>query len=379
MRKFFRILISLILVIMIIGEIGYYTSKLIYEKTRPGDWDSVTTVGEIVRVKSAWSDYEPWAGWCIYVRPVGSGNNQELLLFTVNAETDTESPFSMNLEDMPELAVGEIVEIAHTYKMLTASDRHPDDNRSVYVRGYQTYSIKRANGTFNERQRILRLADVDWGRIRDSRPLGELVTVDHVSKISYPANGYIVYAHGYRGAGAVLQCYWVGLGASVSREMREALESGETGYKIIVAAHYQYMFENLEAKICDYMELESKGDTSRLPEQYTELHDNYRVIHFNRYNGGSSTRYDRDDFGYSDIYYYIKIEHGKLKVTYWQSMVGTNLMCSASEEEVAKSGSVDPGSSTFIYISIKCTDAPVTGVLIISFVPLDEIDYDFEE
>ena len=140
------------------------------------------------------------------------------------------------------------------------------------------------------------------------------------------------------------------------------------------------MFENLEAKICDYIELESKGDTSRLPEQYTELYDNYRVIHFNRYNGGSSTRYDRDDFGYADIYYYIKIDEGALKVAYgpWPES-GTYLMCAASADEGAKSGSVNPRSPIDIFIDISCTDAPVTGVLIISYVPLDEINYDFEE
>lgn len=387
MKKVFRILVSIFLVVVLLLEVGHYT----FLALQPDDMDVVTTTAEIVFSNVAWEQPEEWGSYWIYVRPVGKGNNEELLLFTVGTFTETESPFSTDPTKMPELAVGQIVEITHTYKMLSSSDREYGDERGYYVHGYEALSIKRTTVPYNGRQTILRKTE-GWrlNFLEHNSKVGDVVTVYYVAKITYPMSGYIIYGDNNRFPESPIRlfdCYFVRSEMFMSRDMREKLESREVGYNVVIADCWYptpSAFENLDANIVNYIELEEKATSSTRPSKMTPKRgENYCIYTFyNYHNGGSNSLENFADNPTSKLYYYVKLDSGSLKLSYdsvpeWYRYS----ICEISAEDGAKEGSIV--SAIFAsdwYLDVKTVGSqPVYGTLILSYVPLDEIDYDFEK
>ena len=376
MMRILRMIVSVILVLIIVIEVGVYT----YKAFEPDPLTAVTTVGEVVYVTTCWVGVEGWEGYRVYIRPLGKGNNEELILFNINSATVTESPFTMDIEKMPELAVGAKVELTHTYKMIRYNERDPDDDRSTYIRGYETYAIRRTEENFTKEQSLLKREDGYWFVKDFGYSDGEVLTVLYVAKVKSPMQGYIVYCIDESQKNMHIQAFWIDLGTSMSKKMEKKLESRETGYKVVLSRYmHDYAFDNLDAQVCKYISTLDEVDRTKLPEEMVKFGENYRIYTFNYYNGSQSSRIEIEDYDLSEIYYYVKIESGEIRVAYDTiATLGRNLICSADADDGAMKGSVRNYLTTDIFLDIDCVSGPVCGTLIISFVPLDEVDYDFE-
>ena len=387
MKRFFRIVVCIVLVLLLFWEIGHYT----FLALQPDDMDVVTTTAEIVHASVAWQ-IEEWASYWVYVRPLGKGNNEELLLFTVGTFTETESPLTLEIEKMPELAAGQAVEITHTHKMLRSVDRQYGDEKALYVRGYEALSIKRTTEPYSDRQTVLQETEgwrLNFLENNDRFPSVSF-TVNYVAKITYPMYGYILYGDDNRfsnsGERTLFDCYFVRGDMFMSRKLRKKLENREVGYDVLISdcwSPVSYAFRNLDAKVCDYIKLEEDALPSTSDFIAPKLGDGYAVYNLSNYNKeGFNRRIDIDEHRASKLYYYIKLDSGSLKIGYDNMPFSfpRYQICEVSADDEAKEGYlVSSVFSASWYLDVERVGSePVNGTLIVSYVPLDEIDYDFD-
>ena len=381
MKKFIRVLVAIVLVAILLYELG----SCAFNMFGPQDDDVVSTVGEVVSVEPHWLGYlndeehQRWACYYIYVRPVGKGNNEELLLFTVNCDTEMESEFGADRSKIPELQVGSVVEVAHTYKMPSYGDMHPDDDRRNYLRGYEALSISIYEGEYKGRQTVLQKnPDFWWGEGFHFAPTiygsHTALVVSHVAKVTYPMAGYLVYGYENHGAFMSERVMWLGVGVFLDGATRQALESGAVGWTLWFNDETGTPFLNLNADQCVYASV-------NVADEFAQ-HEKYKVYDIDEFVGTKKILVRTDRFDGKDFYYYIKLESGEIKAVYSEKSQGSYVdLCEVdAKEEPAKgvfpttfpSGEF-PGE---IYITLESVgDIPASGELVISFIPLEETDY----
>jgi hypothetical protein len=165
----------------------------------------------------------------VYVKPYGRGDNTYWIKMSVNSKAKTESDFSVYIEDMPELTVGNIVEIVY-------NDRFWAGTNVNYCHAIR--SIKRIDTAGLEIQPQFNLIpndDFSYTSLENGTIENDVGTVIHVVRLHEPVNGYLVYMDGTRAhQGGELVCYFIGdVGLSTTaQEILEKLQSREIGYTI---------------------------------------------------------------------------------------------------------------------------------------------------
>ncbi len=381
MKRFIRVLVAIVLVAILLAELG----SCAFNMLRPQDDDVVSTVGEVISVKPHWLEfiddeqYKRTACYYIYVRPVGRGNNEELLLFTANCDTEMVSEFGVDRSKIPELQVGSVVEITHTYKMLGYGDMHPDDDRRNYLRGYEALSISIYEGEYKGLQAVLQKnPDFWWGEGFNFAPTiystHYPLVVSHVAKVAYPMVGYLVYGYQDHGTFKSERVMWLGVGVFLDGATRRALESGAVGWTLWFHDEMGIPFLNVNADQCVYANIDVADEFGK--------YENYKIYDINEFIGTKKILVRTDRFDGKDFYYYIKLESGEVRAVYSEKSRESYVdLCEVDAKEEHAKGAFPttfpsgqfPGE---IYISLEnLGDQPVSGELVISFIPLEETDY----
>ena len=378
--RVFRIAVAILLIVVLFSEI----SSCAIAVFGPQSDDVVATVGEVVSVRSNWfgiannNGYERWACHYVYVRPVGRGNMEELILFTVNCDTDMVSEFGEDRSSIPELQVGAVVEITHPNEVVRSGDRHPDDEKIHYVRGYEALSLKLYEGKYKARQSVLQKnPDFWWGAGMNLFPgyYGSYnpFIVSYVAKVTSPMRGYLVYGYEDHGLFFSEQVIWIGAGVFLNSATRRVLNSGAVGYTLWVNTEHYYPFKNLSAVQC------VRASVSVDDDFYDGLRGGlkYSVYSIDEFIGTKTILVRSIKYEAYNRYYYIKLDTGELKALYKSdSKEEYTEFCSASAVE-PKSGmfsdGVFPGE---VYIALESLgDKAVSGELVISLCPIEETDY----
>lgn len=183
-----------------------------------------TMVGEIVYIKHEKSSVntndpnsEVPLNYYIYVR---IPNCELLELFTVSEATATESDFSNSVENMPELSIGNVVEITYFDERISRG-------------AYQAESIK--TSTLEEQMTLEATYNVDENYRNASTGARDVGTVVYIGKISYPLNGYVIYLDDAYSTAYTLSCYVIDEKTVMPDDMRELLESQSVGYRVSVS------------------------------------------------------------------------------------------------------------------------------------------------
>lgn len=208
---------------------------------------TATLIGEIKHVRCHGVTADPeLQEYYIYVQPYGREDNAHWEYFTVSCKTDTESEYSPNLSEMPELAVGNVVEIEY-YKNR--------GKNSIEKNRYGVAAINSIDNTENiEAQDNIELKlNKKFSYTKPDGGIWEVKgTVLYVAKVEAPLSGYFVYFDGTTPFVSSFQCYWVGINAETGatpNEVFERLEAGEVGYTIeFDVVSNQHPFENYSAE-----------------------------------------------------------------------------------------------------------------------------------
>ena len=367
MKRFIRVLVAIVLVAILLSELG----SCAFNMFGPQDDDVISTVGEVVSVEPQWLGYlndeehQRWACYYIYVRPVGKGNNEELLLFTANCDTEMVSEFGADRSKIPELQVGAVVEITHEYKMERYNNRHPDDVKRHYVKGYEALSLNLYEGEFQRRQRVLQKNEdypfftvLGTSRYEEDTPG---INVSYSAKITYPMPGYIVYT------GEDYTPYWISITQRMDSATRRALESGAVEYPLWVYTTRDVPFDNLNAYPCVFVSASHKDEFD------TQAYKGYYLDEF----AGEKRILVRSDSRIGEnLYYYVKLYSGEVKVSYSDDYEGEFAsLCSVTAEGGVVGNMVENYSfSGETYISFESVgDIPAKGEIIVSFTPLEKL------
>ena len=202
-----------------------------------------TVVGEVEFVCSGF-DYH-----IVYVRPIDQEDHGIWIPLKVSGETQTISEFSIDLKEMPELAVGTAVEVKYSIKAPREKD--------ALLSEYEAVSVKVFDNSFVvENQYVpFKLTDgyeYSWSANTGTRDKG---TVVHIAKLDAPISGYIIYLTG-RFVNDSIKMYWLDEealgrdgGISIPAELQEKIEARQTGYEVAIHGLKSYPFEgfNMES------------------------------------------------------------------------------------------------------------------------------------
>lgn len=189
-----------------------------------------TMIGEIMHV-----DYDitnendlQYHYYYIFVRPYGQVNSHWIKM-SVNSNAKTQSAFSVNLEDMPELAVGNVVEIVYNDRFWAGTNvNYCHAIRSI--KSIDTVDLETQPASDLIPNNDFSYTSLEYGTIDD-----DIGTVIHVVKLDRPVGGYLVYMDGTRTHQCnQLICYFIGdIGLlTTAQEVLEKLESQDIGYTI---------------------------------------------------------------------------------------------------------------------------------------------------
>lgn len=159
------------------------------------------------------------------VLPYGQDENARWEYF--NVRIITEAVYSADatyLDVMPELAIGNIVEVE--YKTTTSNS---------FLRNLVSVKLVDASSEIPKQDNIALKLNRDFSYINPNGGLTEREgVVLRVVKVEAPLSGYLVYFDGTTPYDSGLRCHWVGnveIGAT-SAEVFEKLEAGDVGYTI---------------------------------------------------------------------------------------------------------------------------------------------------
>ena len=203
----------------------------------------MTIVGEIKYVKTC-NEH------CLYIKPIDQSDDGIWIPIIVSRETQTKSSFSTNLSDMPELAVGTIVEVIYNASLPKAND--------AYVHKFNAKSLKVVDDAYTAEKQSLPFKLTNGYEYTMHKTVGkrDFGMVLHVARITEPANGYIIYLEDNRmDNNQVLTMYWLDEDAlyrtdseriSITDELRDRITSGETGYVIAICGLEHYPFDSID-------------------------------------------------------------------------------------------------------------------------------------
>lgn len=210
----------------------------------------LTVVGEVVYVKYNEANMnagnQDYVVYYVYLKPLGNHTNDDLVLFSVYNQTQMESSFSLNLDNIPELAVGSVVEIVYN----TEAAESPV---SLLIHGYEAHSIKRTDNVNNIKNPDFTPKLTEGYEFTKNASLGkqDYGTVVYVAEIKAPIEGYIIYLDdtGYSN-NEILTSYWVEKEALkngsifADDEVISLIETRAIGYQIEIFSLQLYPFED---------------------------------------------------------------------------------------------------------------------------------------
>lgn len=203
----------------------------------------MTIVGEIKYVKTR-NEH------CLYIKPIDQSDDGIWVPIVVSKETQTKSSFSTNLSDMPELAVGTIVEVIYNAGLPKADD--------AYIQKFFAKSLKPVDNAHTVEKQSLPFKLIDGYEYTILKAVGrrDFGTIIHVAKIVEPAKGYIIYLEDNgKNNHTALTMYWLdedamnnddSSGISINDDLKEKIIAGETGYVIAIAGLKHYPFEKID-------------------------------------------------------------------------------------------------------------------------------------
>ena len=225
-------ILVLILVLLLVPMLSLYScDESKYQRT---------VVGEVEFVCSGF-DYHS-----VYVKPIDQENLGIWIPLKVSEKTQTVSKFSIEPEEMPELAVGTVVEVKYSIKA-------PRKNEGL-LSEYEAISVKMFDNSFVVENQYVPFKLTDgyehsWIANTGTRDKG---TVAYVAKLDAPISGYIIYLTD-RFVKDSMKMYWLDEealgrdgGISIPAELQEMIEAGQTGYEVAIYGLKSYPFENLD-------------------------------------------------------------------------------------------------------------------------------------
>lgn len=197
-----------------------------------------SVVGEVAYVKT-------FEHHCVYIRPLDQGQDGIWIPVKVSEKTDSVSEYNDNAANMPELAIGSIVEVVYSVKTPRGSNMLSE---------YEAISIKSFDNSRTIENQDLPFTpaknyEYSWDAPNGTRDIG---TVVHVAKINAPLCGYILYVDGGAGTYQNVRAYWLDEGALerdggisiTSPELLSMIKSGQTGYDVAIFGLESYPFDS---------------------------------------------------------------------------------------------------------------------------------------
>jgi hypothetical protein len=234
-----------------------------------------------------------------------------------------------------------------------------------YVKGYEALSMNLYEGEFQGRQRVLQknkdypfFTVLGTSRCEEDTPG---IIVSYSAKITYPMPGYIVYT------GEDYTPHWISITQRMDSATRRALESGAVGYPLWVYTTRDVPFDNINAYPCVFVSASYKDEFD------TQAYKGYYLDEF----AGDKRILVRSDSRIGEnLYYYVKLYSGEVKVSYSDDYEGEFAsLCSVTAEGGAVGNMVENYSfSGETYISLESVgDVPAKGEVIVSFTPLEKL------
>lgn len=200
-----------------------------------------TIAGEIVYIKS--NDHH-----AVYIAPYGGEDSNLWIPMMITPETETPSEFNKDPNKMPELSIGNIVEIVYNAKGTKANH--------ILVGGSQVISLKvksSAEGLEMQDFDLKLRRGYEYSRLEEigTRDYG---TVVHIAKIEKPDNGYFIYVDNNKyDEYDQLTVYWLDEdsmymptgGALIDDKTIALIESGETGFYAEITGFELYRFKDV--------------------------------------------------------------------------------------------------------------------------------------
>ena len=209
------IILILIISIVLIG-IKELCESIQYKKTD-------TIVGEIVHVKEGtttnWLTQEIKHNIYLHVRPIGQDNG---LLFPFT-RVMSESEYSENVIDMPEFAVGSIVEIE--YRIANVKN----------LSGKEIISIRITEASLDMDYSMNLVKNEKYSLLRKNSGIVTVGMVHSVARLE-EHGGYLVYTIVTLGGKGKLKAFWIDdeIVSSVNDDIRDALISGCFDGEVII-------------------------------------------------------------------------------------------------------------------------------------------------
>ena len=200
-----------------------------------------TIVGEIAYVKSD-------ENHMVYIAPHAQAGITLWIPMMITPETETASEFNKEAGKMPELSIGNIVEIVYNAKGTKANH--------ILVGGSQVISLKvksSAEGLEMQDFDLKLRRGYEYSRLEEigTRDYG---TVVHIAKIEKPDNGYFIYVDNNKyDEYDALTVYWLDEdsmymesgGVLIDDGTIALVESGATGFYAEINSFELYRFKNV--------------------------------------------------------------------------------------------------------------------------------------
>lgn len=207
-----------------------------------------TVVGEVMYVKaSTYSLQEDsditFLNYRLYIKPLGQSDDTEWIVFKLNKNSIMESTFSKNLEDMPELSIGETVKITFDIK--------PERTIGGNGKSYHIKSIKIADdddAKINNPEFNLIYFKNHQSYFGSERYITEGEVI-HVANANCPEGGYIVYIDFYEGE-SFLRRFWVNSETALDPMAEDLLMDGLIGHTVKINNFEAFPFYNRDIRSC---------------------------------------------------------------------------------------------------------------------------------
>ena len=330
---------------------------------------TATLIGEI------WGSYSDTSGRTIwYVKPF----NHELGDILIPFFKTRESKIYDNGELSDHIGLSDPIEIVYNTEL-------PDSTTQFY--GYEVISLKHFEGDVDSVVNDISFVIRDEKIFRNRFFLEKFnVEVLHVVKLEDRAYGYLVYGKPYNEyfEGFTLRrkltydtiCFYVDKETEIDEISRLLIEEGRIGFEINIKAPKINAYEQMSVPVALSMEFDNWGNC----KSYTrEEFDNYSVLTFYKFGGISSFSLNKTDTEPSPIFYYYDLASGKISMeytTYSQNQKiddGDLFLLNVKNGNRLSGRSINEVSGNDVEISLH--GQGVTGVIVISAVPIEETDY----
>lgn len=208
----------LILVLLLVPMLSLYSCN--------NNEGTATVIGEVAYVKDT-ADHPLSSNNYYYVYVIPYGEKDSWVLFNISRETSTESEFSLDITQMPELAIGNMVEIV--YDTVPRKDE-------LQKTSYHAVSIKKHEGSVDKSYSIPLVLRENYDfKSNDGGVFEDYGKVVHITRVNQPIGGYLIYLEESDESAYTLGCFWVEDGKTiVTPEIMEKIKAGEVGYYIYV-------------------------------------------------------------------------------------------------------------------------------------------------